>query len=44
MYFFLALSSAKLKEDIFVGRQIRKMLKDNEFEKLFALKELGTNE
>lgn len=38
--FCTLLNSAKLKEDIFLGPQIRKMLKINEFEKIFTLKEL----
>ena len=34
------LSAAKLKEDIFVGPQIREVLKDPDFEELLNLKEL----
>ncbi|KAF2359026.1 hypothetical protein FHG87_010219 [Trinorchestia longiramus] len=39
---FPALSSVKLKESIFVGPQIREVLKDKDFEELFTLKELRT--
>ena len=34
------LSAAKLKEGIFVGPQIREVLKDTDFEELLNLKEL----
>ena len=37
---FPGLSAAKLKEGIFVGPQIRKVLKDTDFEELLNLKEL----
>ena len=37
---FPGLSAAKLKEGIFVGPQIREVLKDNDFEELLNLKEL----
>ena len=37
---FPGLSAAKLKEGIFVGPQIREMLKDTDFEELLKLKEL----
>ena len=37
---FLGLSAAKLKEGIFVGLQIREVLKDTDFEELLNLKEL----
>ena len=37
---FLGLSAAKLKEGIFVGPQIREVLKDTDFEELLNLKEL----
>ena len=37
---FPGLSAAKLKEGIFVGPQIREVLKDTDFEKLLNLKEL----
>ena len=37
---FPGLSAAKLKEDIFVGPQIREVLKDTDFEELLNLKEL----
>ena len=37
---FSGLSAAKLKEDIFVGPQIREVLKDTDFEELLNLKEL----
>ena len=33
---FLGLSAAKLKEGVFVGPQIRQVLKDTDFEKLRA--------
>lgn len=36
---FPGISAAKLKEDIFVGSQIREMLKDTGFEELLNLKE-----
>ena len=38
---FPGLSAAKLKESIFVGPQIREVLKDPDFEELLNLKELG---
>ena len=38
---FPGLSAAKLKEGIFVGPQIREVLKDNDFEELLNLKELS---
>ena len=38
---FPGLSTAKLKEGIFVGPQIREVLKDTDFEELLNLKELG---
>ena len=37
---FLGLCAAKLKEGIFVGPQIRKVLKDTDFEELLNLKEM----
>ena len=37
---FAGLSAAKLKEGIFVGPQIREVLKDTDFEELLNLKEL----
>ena len=37
---FPGLSAAKLKEGIFVGPQIREVLKDTDFEELLSLKEL----
>ena len=37
---FPGLSAAKLKESIFVGPQIREVLKDTDFEELLNLKEL----
>ena len=37
---FLGLSGAKLKEGIFVGPQIREVLKDTDFEEFLNLKEL----
>ena len=37
---FPGLSAAKLKEGIFVGPQIREVLKDTDFEELLNLKEL----
>ena len=37
---FLGFRAAKLKEGIFVGPQIREVLKDNDFEELLNLKEL----
>ena len=37
---FPGLNAAKLKEGNFVGRQIREVLKDSDFEELFNLKEL----
>ena len=37
---FPGLSAAKLKEGIFVGSQIREVLKDTDFEELLNLKEL----
>ena len=37
---FSDLSAAKLKEGIFVGPQIRELLKDTDFEELLNLKEL----
>ena len=37
---FPGLSAAKLKEGIFVGPQIREVLKDTDFEELLTLKEL----
>ena len=37
---FPGLSSAKLKEGIFVGSQIREVLKDTDFEELLNLKDL----
>ena len=37
---FPGLSAAKLKEGIFVGPQIQKVLKDTDFEELINLKEL----
>ena len=37
---FPGLIAAKLKEDIFVGPQIREVLKDTDFEELLNLKEL----
>ena len=37
---FTGLTAAKLKEGIFVGLQIREVLKDTDFEELFNLKEL----
>ena len=36
---FPGLSAAKLKEGIFVGPQIREMLKDTDFEQLLTLTE-----
>ena len=39
---FPGLSAAKLKEGIFVGRHIREVLKDTDFEELLNLKELRT--
>lgn len=36
---FSALSSAKLKDGIFVGPQIQEVLKDKEFEKILTLEE-----
>ena len=36
---FLGLTAAKLKEGIFVGRQIREVLKDTDFEELLNLNE-----
>ena len=37
---FPGLSAAKLKDGIFVGPQIREVLKDTDFEELLNLKEL----
>ena len=37
---FPGLSSAKLKEGIFVGPHIREALKDKDFEELLTVKEL----
>ena len=39
-HLFPGLSAAKLKEGIFVGPQIREVLKDTDFEELLNLKEL----
>lgn len=36
---FPALSSAKLKDGIFIGLQIQEVLKDKEFEKILTFKE-----
>ena len=41
---FPGLSAAKLKEGIFVGSQIREVLKDTNFEEFFNLKELRARE
>ena len=41
---FPGLSAIKLKEGIFVGPQIREVLKDTDFEELLNLKELRTRE